>query len=118
MKRIELLIFFFLLSVSPNLYSQVDTSTVEQYCEVVATGRLLSNKVTIEVDFGEFSKLWSDQRIKDESGKVKKFNSLVDALNYMGSQNWKLTTALLMGNGPYVYHYMFRRAVPKSELKD
>lgn len=89
-------------------YSQ-DSTKIEQYCEVLAYGRLLSNKVTIDVDFGEERPFWSENRIKDETGKVKKFNTLMDAMNYMGKQGWKLQTALLVGGGPYVYHYVFKR---------
>lgn len=33
--------------------AQSDTTKVEQYCEVVAQGKLFSNKVTIDVNFGE-----------------------------------------------------------------
>lgn len=103
--------------ISSTIYAQYDTSKIEQYCEVVATAKMFSNKVTIDIDFGETRRFWSDNRIKDETGKLKKFNSVIDAMNYMGSQGWKLVSALLVGNGPYVYHYVFRRVVSKSELQ-
>lgn len=32
--------------------AQTDTSKIEQYCQVIATPKLLSNKVTIDIDFG------------------------------------------------------------------
>jgi hypothetical protein len=105
---------FFLVPFLGN--AQTDTSKIEQYCEVIAYGKMLSNKVTIDVDFGEMRSFWSDNRIKDETGKIKKFNSVIDAMNYMGKQGWKLTTALLIGNGPYTYHYVFRREINKEEV--
>jgi len=31
--------------------AQSDTASIEQYCQVIATPRLFSNKVTIDIDF-------------------------------------------------------------------
>ncbi|MEO7960910.1 MAG: hypothetical protein ABIR19_05140 [Ginsengibacter sp.] len=61
-----------------------DTTKVEQYCEVVTTGRLLSNKVTIDIDYGEERTIWKDHRIRTDEGKLKKINSIIDAVNYLG----------------------------------
>lgn len=97
-------------------YAQSDTSRVEQYCEVIATQKLFSTKVTIDVDFGQARKSWSRNRIKDETGKVRDFNSVIDAMNYMGEQGWALSSSLLIGSVPYVYHYIFKREVLKSDL--
>lgn len=110
-----------LLTVFFAIHAQAQDSTkVEQYCELVAQGRLLSNKVTIDVNFGEERKFFSgDRRIKDEvSGKVKKFNSVTDALNYMGSQGWALVNAfpISTGNGPQVYHFYFKKLFPKADV--
>lgn len=89
---------------------------VEKYCEVLATARLLSHKVTITIDFGEERKLFKDMRIRDIEGAVIKFNSIVDALNYMGEQNWKLVNAFPMATGGQnVYHYYFKK---EFDIKD
>lgn len=98
-----------------------DTSTVDQYCELIATSRLLSRKVNIDVDYGQERKLFKDYRLKDESGKLKKFNSTVDALNYMGQQGWKLVNAYQLTEGAgatvnSVSHYLFRKEFLKSEV--
>jgi hypothetical protein len=53
-------------------FSQSDTTRVEQYCEVIATPRFLSNKVTLEVNFGEEKGFWKDNRLKSDEGKFKK----------------------------------------------
>ncbi len=106
---------FLLLSIF--CYSQEDTTKVEQYCEIMANGKLFSRKVSITVDYGEFQHLFSDMRMKDELGKVQNFNSVVDALNYMGKQGWKLVNAFPISesNGT-VYHYYFKKVFLKSEL--
>lgn len=92
---------------------------MEQYCEVVATGKLLSNKVTIDIDYGEERSIWKDHRIKDDNGKFKKFNSVIDAINYLGKLGWKLVNAFPVstGNGPMVYHYVFKKEFEKSEIE-
>ena len=113
------LILFLLLFGSVNAFSQ-DSTRVEQYCELVAQGRLLSSKVTIDVNFGEERKFFSgDTRVKDEvTGRVKKFNSLVDALNYMGSQGWSMVNAfpISVGSGPQVYHFYFKKSFSREEV--
>lgn len=106
----KIFFIFLLIIISASANAQEDSTKKEEYAIVVATGKLLSNKVTIDVDFGEEKKFWTgDSRIRDEGGKLKKFNSVVDAMNYMGSMGWNLTATLLIGNGPYVYHYVFKK---------
>jgi hypothetical protein len=97
-----------------------DSTKVEQYCELIAQGRFLSNKVTIDVNFGEERKFFSgDKRMRDEvSGKIKKFNSVTDALNYMGLQGWSLVNAFPMteGSGPQIFHFYFKKLFNKDEI--
>jgi hypothetical protein len=101
-----------------NAKSQ-DSLKVEQYCEVVATGKLLSNKVTIDIDYGEERSFWKDHRLKDDNGRFKKFNSVIDAINYLGKQGWKLVNAFPVSttNGPMVYHYVFKKDFLLSETE-
>lgn len=114
MKKI---VFVILLLSSLNTYAQ-DTTKVEQYCQVTAQGRLFSNKVTIDVDFGEERSIWKDHRLKDEEGKIKKFNTTVDALNYLGKLGWKLVNAypVTNTNGTTFYQYLFKRVFAKSDV--
>ncbi len=51
-------------------YCQTDTSEVEQYCQVIATPRVLSNKVTIDIDYGEEKGFFTDDRLRTEEGKL------------------------------------------------
>lgn len=88
-----------MLVASLNVFSQVDSSTIEQYCDVIATPRLLSNKVTISIDYGEEKSFWKDTRLKDDEGKLKKFNTVVDALNYMGKDGWMFVNAFIAISG-------------------
>jgi hypothetical protein len=113
------LFFILLLFISLQSFAQ-DTSKVEQYCRLVATGKLFSTKVTIDVDFGEERRFWSDKRLRDEtSGRLKKFNSITDALNYMGSQGWSLVNAFpqSVGNNSEIYHFYFKKHYDKAEVE-
>jgi hypothetical protein len=114
--KVILILCFLIASVRG--FSQ-DTSKVEQYCEVVATGKLFSNKVTIDVDYGEERTFWKDHRLKDEDGRFKKFNSVIDATNYLGKRGWKLVNAFPVneGSGSKVYHYVFKKVFSKSEVE-
>jgi hypothetical protein len=115
MKKIILAVFLF---TTLNGFAQ-DTTKVEQYCRLVAINKLFSNKVNIDIDFGDERKFFSDTRIRDEeTGRVKKFNTVVDALNYLGSQGWVLVNAFPVSDGSsYTYHYYFRKQFRKEDVK-
>jgi hypothetical protein len=101
------------------LTNTVHAQKLEKYCEVVATGRLFSTKVTIQVDFGEERAFFKDTRMRDDDGAVVKFNTLVDALNYMGTQNWHLVNAFPISSsagGGKVLHFYFKKEYDTSEL--
>ncbi len=115
----KLFITSFLLFTAFASNAQVDTSTVEQYCQVIATPRLLSNKVTIDLDFGEEKSFWRDERLKTYDGKLKKFNTIIDALNYMGRCGWIFINAYPVKYGTTdIYHFAFKKSFPKTEMAE
>lgn len=116
MKKLLLIGIFLITTLISN--AQSDTSKVEQYCQVIATPRLLSNKVTIDIDFGDEKSFWRDTRIKTDGGKLKKFNTVIDALNYMGREGWIFLNAYPVRMGETeIYHFAFKKQFPKSELQ-
>ena len=103
------------------VFAGAKAQKIEQYCEMTAQPKLFSRKVTIDVDNGEERKWISfkDTRVKDELGKAKSFNSVVDALNFLGRSGWKLVNAFLVTeSATNVYHYILKREFDKSELND
>ena len=97
--------------------AQADTSKVEQYCQVIATPRILSNKVTIDIDFGEEKSYWRDTRLKEDGGKLKKFNTIIDALNYMGEAGWTFINAYPVHMGQTeIFHFAFKKQFLRAEL--
>lgn len=118
----KLLLAFALSSVAAlPTFAQTEQASVpasfkrtEEYCLVLATSKLMSTKVTITIDYGQETKLFAfkDARVKDETGKVQAFNSVIDALNYMNSQGWEFVNAYTITvSGQNVYHYVMRRRV-------
>jgi len=112
-------ILTFLIFISTNL---VNTALAQKsgdseetskyvYCVLVGTQKFLSTKVTISVDYGEERRFFQDTRIKDEqTGKVQEFNSMVDALNYMGNNGWEFVQAYAVTLGQQnVYHWLLRK---------
>lgn len=86
----------------------------DAYCELVGTSKFLSTKVTVEVDFGQSK--WADAHLYDENGKKISFNSMMDALNYMGKRGWTLTQTYAITSGSSnVYHYVLVKQVEKDE---
>jgi hypothetical protein len=117
MKHILILGIIFFSSLQS--FSQKDTSWVEQYCEVVATPRILSSRVTIDIDYGEERSIWRDNRVKADDGRLKKFNTTMDALNYMGKDGWTLVNAFpVFSANTQVYHYVFKKRFRRSEVSE
>ena len=107
-----------LLLVSYSSFARTDTSKIEQYCQLIATPRLFSNKVTIDIDFGEEKSFWRDTRLKTYDGKFKKFNTIIDALNFLGKEGWVFINAYpVRNNGSEIYHYGFKKVFTKSEIE-
>ena len=115
MKKIVAISIFLFSALISN--AQSDTFKVEQYCQVIATPRLLSNKVTIDIDFGEEKSFWRDTRLKTYDGKFKKFNTVVDALNYMGQGGWIFINAFPVRMGETeIYHFAFKKQFSRNSL--
>jgi len=113
----KILILAIILSSASLVKAQSDTSKIEQYCQIIATPRFLSNKVTIDIDFGEEKSYWRDTRLKEDGGKLKKFNTIIDALNYMGEAGWIFVNAYPVHMGQTeIFHFAFKKQFLRSEL--
>jgi len=92
--------------------STLNKYPVEQYCVVMVAPKFFSTKLEVTVDFGEESTL-SGQRLEDEAEKIKKFTSVVDALNYLSKAGWQLVngfSAVHQSKGN-ISHYVMRKKV-------
>jgi hypothetical protein len=116
MKKLFVLLFvLFSLQTLSQTNEKVEMATTPDYvyCELVGTQKFLSTKVVVSVDYGEEKEFFYDQRIRDEqTGKVQSFNSMVDALNYMGTKGWEFAQAYVVSTGSNsasVYHWLLKK---------
>ncbi len=88
------------------------------YCEIVGYQKLLSNKITIRIDFGEHMKTFANNRLIDPAtGKARIFNSMIDALNFMGKEGWEFVQAYNVPVGEVNYfHYLMKK--PFADLDE
>ncbi len=116
MKKAITISIFLISTLISN--AQTDTTRVEQYCQVVVTPRILSKKVTIDVDFGEKKSFWVDTRLTTDRGELRKFNTVVDALNYMGMAGWVFINAYPVRMGEIdIYHFAFKKLFLKADIQ-
>ncbi|HLV91595.1 MAG TPA: hypothetical protein VKX34_00620 [Aequorivita sp.] len=83
-----------------------------EYVQIVGTSKLFKNEVTIQIDFGQRNKMFSDNtRVKDEEGKPLSFNSMIDALNFMSQNGYDFVEAYALTiSNQNVYHYLLRKS--------
>lgn len=120
------LLFLSMLLFSISSFAQDPWNPTRVYCEIVGTGNLTGTKVKIEIDFGQAKKFWSgsnDKFLVDESGKEIKFNSMVDALNYMAQFGWRFEQAYVVTENSTmskqnVYHYLLSKELTGNEKVD
>lgn len=107
----------FCLTVSTAFSQTVNNIPVEEidvtYLEIVGTSRFLSNKLNVEIDFGQNSKFFNngkETQVKDKDGKNVKFNSMIDAVNFMHSLGYTFVQGYTITlDGQNIYRYMMKK---------
>ncbi|MDR2936782.1 MAG: hypothetical protein LBU80_05510 [Rikenellaceae bacterium] len=110
---------FFLLACSILALTASAQSGISEfiYCEIVGTPKFLSNKITIQIDFGQATTFFESRKLRGKDGKSIVFNSMVDAMNWMGADDWEFVQAYVaptVSNGTSalnVYHWLLKKNV-------
>ena len=72
------------------------------YAQLSCEEQLFSTKVKVSIDFGQ-STSWlfsmSESRLVDKDGKEIKFNSMIDAMNYLTQFGWRFAQAYVVPKG-------------------
>ena len=94
-----------------------------QYIQIVSnTGPLFSGKTTISIDFGQATPfIGTNGRtvIKDEKGQRMKFNSMIDALNFMTKHGYDFVQAYVLVDGDdSECHYLLKKKGPRTTLQE
>lgn len=116
-KGLSIIIFLIGFTVAASA-QESDTTMVEQYASVNIYPSTFSSKVKIEQDFGDVKSIYKDNRLRDEFGKVRKFNTVIDALNFMGASGWTLISGMPITGSITYFAYVFKRKFKKSDLEE
>ena len=123
MKKV-VFIAFMAVCLTMSVFGQ--SSKNYAYCELLGQGKALSNKMKIQVDFGQKTNFWkggSDKILKGANGKAIEFNSMVDAMNYFGAQGWEFVQAYVVTEGSMsgqqnVYHWLLKKEIIDAQAKE
>ena len=104
---------FFGLILKAQTVNDIPIKDIDvEYVQIVGTSKLLSTKLTIQIDFGQRTKFFSTGKetiVKDENGKPTDFNSMIDALNFMSKNGFEFVNAFAITVGNQnVYHYLLK----------
>ncbi len=92
MKRFSILLLL-ILSIS-SLFAQENVKYV--YCEIHTYIKGMGGKQGAIIEFGSKSELKNDKIYLDEAGQPIKFDSAIDALNFMSNNGWELAHAYVI----------------------
>ena len=104
MKNLFKLFTIFSLILITNLASAQETDILKAkpyvYCKIVGSGILFENKLYVCIDYGQELRLLETEFIKTpDNRRAVKFNSMIDALNYMSEQGWEFVQAYITISG-------------------
>lgn len=109
-------IFIFLISFpgfGQVLVGKVDINTLERVkiCEMTIGRRPFSQAVEVDIDYGQLA--GEEKEVRDpETKKVRQFNSVVDAMNFMESNGWSYVNSVAFPpdkDFPVLRYYFKRR---------
>lgn len=113
MKKTLLLAVMAIFLMAPNMQAR------KAFAELLGRQKgIFSNKVKVSVDFGQNVSFWKqgDMTIVDENGKDIVFNSMVDAMNFMGRHGWEFVQAYVVTEGNQnVYHWLMTKEVNSDD---
>ncbi len=120
MKRIYFVILF-TLSIC-----HLNSQTRRFYCEIKGIEKELSSGLKIIFDFGDKASynIWGDLSSKlkfvDKNGEEIKFNSMIDAANYMVEKGWVFQQAYssAYGSHPIIHWIFYKDAINFKEAKE
>ncbi len=90
------------------LPAPVPTTPEYLYCEIVAEAEPAFAKSAVIFDFGQRTEAWRYNYLTDAEGNAYRFNSGVEALNYMVGRGWEFVQAFVSGKEGATKHYLLR----------
>ena len=92
-----------------------ENTNIEVFCDLVSKKKFLGTKETITVNYGNRDSLWIDPRIYNlTQSELKKYTSIIEALNYMGNEGWKVISSYSTSQNSYIVeHYILKKEIKK-----
>lgn len=92
------------------------------YCNIMGYNFWGFGKVKVQLDMGDYAYHNGDSydSIYEVNGKKKKFNTMMEVLNYMGERGWKVIGTYYITESPrhHVIHYLMEKWISdESERK-
>lgn len=128
MKKILLLLAAIMPAfITITAQSQIDSASKEEieitvFCELLGINKNvlgIGDKISVQIDFGDEKNFWgNDGRdiLVDEDGKDIKFNSMVDAMNFMGERGWKFEDSYVVTIAKQnVIHWLLSKKIKLGE---
>ncbi len=78
------------------------------YCEIITEADPSVARSSVVFDFGQRTEAWRYNYLSDAEGKAYRFNSGVEALNYMVCRGWEFVQAFVTGEEGDTKHYLLR----------
>ncbi len=96
-----------------------ENKKIEVYCDLISRKKFLGTEESITIDYGNRDSLWMDDTLYTLYSKdLKKYSSIIDALNYMGSEGWETIGSYSTSHSSYlVEHYILKKKITKKEIK-
>lgn len=94
------------------------------YCEIVGTEKL-NGKLKVAVDYGQEGGQYllgfifsSGNTLVDENGETLEFNTMVDAMNYMGTLGWVFVQAYAVTayEHTHIYHWLLKKEIVEGDV--
>ena len=83
-----------LMLLCATAFAQEPVKPHKVYCMFVSQPLSLSDQVEVDIDYGQLASSWTtDRRLYGDNGKTLKFNSVMDAVNFMAKLGWELEEA-------------------------
>ena len=92
-----------------------ESKSIEIFCDLISIRKFLGTKEDISINYGNRDSLWtSDKMFTLLASDLKKYNSVIDALNYMGSEGWKEISSYSTSHNSYIVkHYVLKKEIKK-----
>ena len=92
-----------------------ENKNIEIFCDLISTRKFLGREENLTINYGTRDSLWtSDKMFSLLASDLKKYNSVIDALNYMGSEGWQEISSYSTSNNSYIVkHYVLKKEIKK-----